>query len=119
MRRTLTIGILSLLLAAGWAGAQEPSDGWFAASDGVKLHYLILGEGPPVILIHGYTANARDKWFGTGVAQELARRHHRVVALDCRGHGESDKPHDPKAYGPRMAEDVIELMDELAIDRAH
>ena len=44
---------------------------------------------------------------------------HRVLALDCRGHGLSDKPHDPKAYGPKLADDVIALLDHLGIERAH
>lgn len=88
------------------------------ASDGVELSYFDVGEGSPVVLIHGYTANAEDKWFGTGVAQHLAKRH-RVIAIDCRGHGRSDKPHDPKMYGPQMAEDIIELLDHLEIDKAH
>ena len=43
----------------------------------------------------------------------------RVVAIDCRGHGKSDKPHDTAKYGPQMAEDVIEMMDHLKIKKAH
>jgi pimeloyl-ACP methyl ester carboxylesterase len=119
----------SMLLAAAvflcarplLAGA-EPRDGYFVASDGVKIHYLEAGDpkavGAPVILIHGYTGTARGNWFLNGIADALAARH-RVVAIDCRGHGRSDKPHDPNKYGPRMAEDVIELMDHLKIDKAH
>ena len=70
------------------------------------------------MLIHGYTANAEGKWIKPGIAQALAVDH-RAVAIDARGHGLSDKPHDPMKYGPRMAEDVVELMDELGIERAH
>jgi pimeloyl-ACP methyl ester carboxylesterase len=54
----------------------------------------------------------------TGVAEALAKNH-RVVAIDCRGHGESEKPHDAAKYGPQMAKDVLELMDHLRIDKAH
>ena len=71
-----------------------------------------------MILIHGYTANAEGKWIKSGIAQALAARH-RVIAIDARGHGKSDKPHDPGKYGPRMAADVIELMDHLKIAKAH
>ena len=42
-----------------------------------------------------------------------------MVAIDCRGHGKSEKPHDPAKYGPQMAKDVIEMMDHLKIDKAH
>ncbi len=91
---------------------------YFSSSDGLDIHYMTRGEGTPVVLIHGYTANAEDKWFKTGVVEELAKTH-RVVAIDCRGHGRSDKPHEPEKYGPQMAEDVIELMDHLGIEKAH
>ena len=108
----VTVG--SLLHAAPLA----PTEGTFTASDGVKIHYLEAGQGTPVVLIHGYTGSAQGNWFSNGVAEALAARH-RVVAIDCRGHGQSDKPHDPAKYGPRMPRDVLELMDYLHIDRAH
>jgi pimeloyl-ACP methyl ester carboxylesterase len=114
----LLIGVFLMLCAATAARAIEPAHGWVVAPDGVKLHYLELGQGSPVILIHGYSGDADYRWFASGVAQELARNH-RVLALDCRGHGQSDKPHDPSAYGPRLAEDVIALMDHLGLHRAH
>src|SRR5262249_49466029 len=95
-----------------------PTDGNFTASDGVKIHYLEAGKatasGAPVVLVHGYTGSAQGNWFANGVAEALAKRHW-VVAIDCRGHGQSDKPHDPQKYGPQMARDVIELMDHLKI----
>jgi pimeloyl-ACP methyl ester carboxylesterase len=113
---------LSILAAALRAGAAEPRDGSFQTSDGIKIHYLEAGSpnapGLPVILVHGYTGHARGNWFANGVADALAARH-RVVAIDCRGHGQSDKPHDPSKYGPRMGRDVIELMDHLKIQQAH
>jgi pimeloyl-ACP methyl ester carboxylesterase len=71
--------------------------------------------GSWVVLIHGYTDSARRMWFATGIAQVLASKH-RVVALDNRNHGESDKP---VPNGPGRAQDVIELMDHLKIARAH
>jgi pimeloyl-ACP methyl ester carboxylesterase len=120
-RRSLkTLGISTFLLATvGLAplAAQQLKDAYFTASDGTRIHYFELGSGPPVVLIHGYTANAEGKWIKPGIAQALAADH-RVVAIDARGHGLSDKPHDPAKYGPRMAEDVVELMDHLGIQRA-
>lgn len=116
--RLIFLLIVGAVAAPALIAAAEPSHGWVNAGDGVKLHYLELGSGSPVILIHGYSGDADYRWFASGVAQELARNH-RVIALDCRGHGQSDKPHDPKAYGPRMAEDVIALMDHLRLERAH
>ncbi len=91
----LTCVLVSVSLARA---AVEPTDGTFTASDGVKIHYLEVGEGSPVVLVHGYTGTAHGNWFPNGIADALAKNH-RVIALDCRGHGQSDKPHDPAKYG--------------------
>ena len=103
MRLIRATAIVAAMFGADLATAQEPAHKFMTASDGVKIHYMELGgQGSPVILIHGYTANAEGKWFKSGLAQALAAKH-RVVAIDARGHGQSDKPHDPLKYGPRMA----------------
>jgi pimeloyl-ACP methyl ester carboxylesterase len=94
----------------------EPEHGFFEASDGTRIHYMTAGSaGSWVVLIHGYTGSADGNWFANGIAQALAARH-RVVAIDCRNHGRSDKP---QPGGPGRAKDVIELMDHLGIGRAH
>jgi pimeloyl-ACP methyl ester carboxylesterase len=111
----LTIATLALAHAAA---ASEPKHGNFTASDGVKIHYLEAGQGSPVVLVHGFTGSARGNWFANGVAEALQKKH-RVIAIDCRGHGESEKPHDAAKYGPQMAKDVLELMDHLKIEKAH
>src|SRR5262245_23399427 len=49
---------------------------------------------------------------------ELAKSY-RVIALDCRGHGQSEKPHEPKKYGAEMVQDVVRLLDHLKIKKAH
>ncbi len=91
-------------------------DGSFTTKDGIKIHYLTHGDsGSWVVLVHGYSDNAQRMWFNTGIAPEIAK-HHRVVAIDNRNHGQSDKP---TPGGSGRAEDVIELMDHLKIQRAH
>jgi pimeloyl-ACP methyl ester carboxylesterase len=91
-------------------------DGFFTASDGIKIHYLLHGDrGSWVVLIHGYSDSAQRMWFNTGIAPEIAK-HHRVVAIDNRNHGQSDKP---TPGGSGRAQDVVELMDHLKIQRAH
>ena len=73
-------------------------------SDGVTIHYEVFGEGPPIVLVHGFASNLQDNWVLTGWVKRLLDQGRRVVALDCRGHGESAKPHDPEAYaGGAMA----------------
>ncbi|HTM54885.1 MAG TPA: alpha/beta hydrolase [Pirellulales bacterium] len=104
--------------ASEFATSDAVKHGTFTASDGVKIHYLEAGQGSPVVLIHGYTGTAQGNWFSNGVAEALAKNH-RVVAIDCRGHGKSEKPRDPNKYGPQMAKDVLEMMDHLNITKAH
>ncbi len=87
-------------------------------SGGVKIHYIVEGQGEPVILIHGYAASIAANWGQPGVIKGLAESY-RVIALDNRGHGQSDKPHDVASYGNKMVDDVIRLMDHMKIKKAH
>jgi pimeloyl-ACP methyl ester carboxylesterase len=90
----------------------------FFDSDGLKIHYEDRGTGDPAVLVHGFASNAENNWGMTGWLDLLARDH-RVVALDCRGHGQSDKPHERAAYAASaMEDDVIALMDHAGIRRA-
>ena len=108
--------VLLLLCAAVLQAQTQPKHDYFTASDGVKIHYMTLGDkGSWVVLIHGYTDRAERMFFDTGIAQALAPKH-RVVAIDNRNHGLSDKP---APNGAGRAEDVIELMDRLKISKAH
>ena len=113
--RALTLAALfTMVTSAAFAG--EPKDGFFTASDGVKIHYLTLGgSGSWVVLIHGYSDTATRMWLTTGIAPVLAKSH-RVVALDNRNHGQSDKP---QPGGAGRAQDIVELMDHLKIEQAH
>lgn len=87
-------------------------------SAGVPIHFIDAGAGEPVVLVHGFMSDLRSAWVRRGIFGALAERF-RTVALDCRGHGRSGKPHDPAAYGPEIALDVLRLMDHLGIERAH
>lgn len=116
MLRMRAIALVAISTAALAAPGGEPTHEFFTTSDGVKIHYMQLGQtGSYVVLIHGYTGSAEGNWFRNGIAAALAEKH-RVVALDCRNHGRSDKP---QPNGPGKAEDVIELMDHLHIQKAH
>lgn len=87
-------------------------------SNGVKIFYTVQGSGTPVVLIHGLHSSGAMNWTMPGITAELAQTH-RVVLMDCRGHGKSDKPETADAYGTEMAEDVITLLNRLDIRRAH
>ena len=91
----------------------------FFEHDALRQHYIDVGDGPPVLLLHGFASNIDMNWRGPGWIDTLGEAGHRVVALDFRGHGESDKPHEPVAYAPgRMASDALALLDHLEIERA-
>ena len=86
------------------------------ASDGIKLAYERVGDGAPVFLIHGFGSSAHQNWKSTGWYGSLTAAGFAVVAMDCRGHGLSDKPHDPAFYGhDRMAEDALAVMNAAGI----
>ncbi|MDP6416292.1 MAG: alpha/beta hydrolase [Gammaproteobacteria bacterium] len=119
MKQLLAARLIALLLittASFSALAAEPESDFFTTSDGIRIHYLLLGDsGSWVLLNHGYTSSARGNWFRNGVAQALAENH-RVVAIDARNHGLSDKP---QPRGPGRASDTLELPDHLDIEKAH
>ena len=85
----------------------------------VEIAYLDEGEGDPIILVHGFASSKNVNWVYPTWVSELKKAGRRVIALDNRGHGESGKLYDPAQYEIAiMADDVIALMDHLAIDRA-
>ncbi len=97
------------------------------SSDGVEIAFIDEGptearggaEGDPVLLIHGFASSVRYNWREPGWIALLVRQGYRVIAIDNRGHGESEKLYDPKDYGVRsMAEDARRLLDHLGIERA-
>jgi pimeloyl-ACP methyl ester carboxylesterase len=94
------------------------SDLFATSQDGIRIAYAAEGEGPPVLLIHGFASSREQNWGSTGWIDRLARDGFRVVSFDCRGHGASDKPHDPAAYGPHMVDDIAAVMEAAALKNA-
>ncbi len=91
------------------------------SSDGIEIAYAdIDGAGPPVLLVHGFASNMSVNWEFPGWVDTLAATGRRVIAIDNRGHGKSQKLYDPAVYSAdQMAEDAARLLDHLEIDRAH
>ncbi|PCH80036.1 MAG: alpha/beta hydrolase [Hyphomicrobiales bacterium] len=88
-------------------------------SDGIRLSYIDEGEGDPFLLIHGFASNLHVNWIGTGWVKYLLNAGRRVIAFDNRGHGDSEKFHDPKYYPSNlMSIDAVHLLDHLGIQRA-
>ncbi|MDQ0378262.1 alpha/beta fold hydrolase [Amycolatopsis thermophila] len=89
---------------------------YFTARDGCRLAYREVGEGRPLVLIHGYFSTSQVNWVSYGHAEHLAGLGFRVIMLDLRGHGESAKPHDPAAYPPDvLADDGFDLLGHLGL----
>ena len=119
MLRRAVLLLLSTVLLAPVARAVKAQDAdKFFDSRGVKIRYIDVGRGEPVVLIHGFSSSLDANWRQTRIIDALVKDF-RVVALDVRGHGKSDKPHDPASYGVTIIEDVARLMDHLHIPRAH
>ena len=88
---------------------------------GISIAYDDIGprEGRPVVLVHGFASNRKENWQRLGWYGAFERKRIRCIALDCRGHGESSKPHDPAAYASdAMAGDIVALLDHLNVGRA-
>lgn len=115
--------LLVSALIVGCAAPQIASvpDGTFD-SNGVKIRYFTAGEGETVVLIHGWMSDSsswgRDASGNTKLDSSGAEGF-QVVALDCRGHGKSGKPHEREKYGAEMAADVVRLLDHLKVKKAH
>jgi pimeloyl-ACP methyl ester carboxylesterase len=84
----------------------------------VEIAYVDVGSGEPVALLHGSFCRLND-WLRHPIHGAWLNAGFRVIAMDARGHGQSDKPHDPAASGPEMADDVARLLDHLGIPQAH
>lgn len=114
------IALLAVLVLVAPPPAQtQPQDGESFDSKGVQIHYVDRGRGVPVVLLHGFTGSSARHWEAPGVMKALETAGYRVIAVDCRGHGQSGKPGKPSQYGLEMVRDVVRLLDHLKIERAH
>ena len=90
----------------------------YADNGDVRIHYEVVGSGPPLILQHGFT-DSLATWYDIGYVEPL-KRDYRLVLIDARGHGASEKPHNVDAYAmDRRVGDIVAVLDNLQISRAH
>ena len=90
----------------------------YASNQSVRIHYEVEGAGPPLVLQHG-GLDCIESWYELGYVHAL-KTDHQLILIDARGHGASDKPHDPNAYRLQwMVEDIIAVLDTLHIPKAH
>jgi pimeloyl-ACP methyl ester carboxylesterase len=96
----------------------NPAVSFFPAHDGVRLAYREVGEGRPLVLLHGALGDS-TLWLQDDRAATIAAHGHRVILPDFRGHGSSAKPHDPAAYpNDILTDDTLALLDHLGLPKA-
>ncbi len=88
----------------------------YASNQGVRIHYKVEGDGPPLVLQHGYTQNL-ERWYQCEYVDAL-KSHYQLILIDARGHGASDKPHDSMVYAwPVGVMDVVAVLEDLNIQQ--
>ena len=89
---------------------------YFSSFDGTKIYYEVRGEGKPVLLVHGFIVNS-NSWKRAALYKDLLNDGYKVIILDMRGNGRSDKPHDSTAYdNDAESKDIMGLMNLLKIN---
>lgn len=90
---------------------------YFQGHDGMRLACREIGDGRPLVLLHGFCVPAIRAWVGPGHAEAIAARGHRVIMPDLRAHGDSAHPHEPSGY-PRdvLVDDGLALIEHLGLD---
>src|SRR5262249_55611491 len=90
---------------------------YFRGRDGVRLAYREIGDGGPLILLHGFCVSAIPTWVRSGHAETIAAHGHRVIMPDLRAHGDSARPHEVSSY-PRdvLVDDGFALIEHLGLD---
>jgi pimeloyl-ACP methyl ester carboxylesterase len=90
---------------------------FFEARDGVRLAWRELGEGRPLVLLHGLFSSAEVNWIKFGTAARVAQEGYRVIMPDLRVHGSSEAPHEPEHYPPDvLVNDLQDLIAHVALD---
>ncbi len=98
-----------------------PDPQYVIVGDGVSLATYSWGDhdAPTVVIVHGFASNTRDNWVLTGWIRMLERAGYRVLGIDQRGHGLSDKPHDADGYTVHtLASDIEQVLDTFLLDEA-
>ena len=116
MKKLLFSLIVFCFLIGNRAVAMQADSGqYFVSFDGVKIYYEVKGEGYPVVLIHGFSGNSQG-WKNGKLYDNLLQGGYKVIMMDLRGNGRSDKPHTDEAYANNAeAKDIMGLITSLQI----
>ena len=90
----------------------------YANNAGIKIHFEVEGHGPPIMMVHGFAGNL-EHWRAMGFVEKLSSDY-RLILVDARGHGKSDKPQEQAAYDLKlMVQDMVAVLDSLGMERAN
>lgn len=90
----------------------------YVRSQGLRIHYQVEGDDPPLVCQHGF-GDSLESWYELGYVDAF-KDEYRLILIDARGHGASDKPHEPEAYSfQNVTADVVAVLDALTIAQAH
>ena len=87
-------------------------------NNGIKIHYEVEGNGPPLVLHHALS-DSIESWYEFRYVERL-KDEFQLIMIDARGHGQSDKPHDADSYDLKlMTGDVLSVIDKLHLDKVY
>ena len=90
----------------------------FANNKGIKIHYVVEGQGPPIVMLHG-GPGSHHEWYACNHVNSLKDKY-QLILVDLRGNGQSDKPYDSKSYLTKcFTSDINAVLDDLKVDKAH
>ena len=123
MKRFILVSFISLacifaiVLIWGYFVVLDRVEGQYVQSNGTKIHYTIEGKGEPVVLLHGFAVNAHLNRRLPGIIDELSKEF-QVITIGLRHHGFGGNPCDKGKYGIQMADDVLNILSHLNIEKA-
>lgn len=90
----------------------------FAINQGIKIHYEVEGKGPPLVMLSGFPGSVEDMYDFNYVS--TLKDDFKLILIDNRGHGKSDKPHDSEQYSIKLfVEDIVAVLDDMVIEQCH
>ncbi|HEY4198765.1 MAG TPA: alpha/beta hydrolase, partial [Mucilaginibacter sp.] len=109
------ISLFSILTAKICLAQPKDSTHYYTARDGIKIYYEVKGSGYPLVLVHGFIVNSQS-WKRGKLYYDLLTAGYKVITIDLRGNGRSDKPHDCDLYAnDAEAKDIMGIVSELKL----
>jgi len=108
---------VTLFTLISWSLAQTTNaeDNYYKSPDGTKIYYEVKGTGDAIVLVHGFITDG-ESWKRTALYTDLINAGYKVILMDLRGNGKSDKPHQPERYENDIeAKDIMGIVNELGV----